>query len=410
MSEGVIGRRSAGQLLLSRDFGLFNTAKTFSTLGIWVHSVVAAIAMFSATNSTAAVGLVSAVQFLPLLLLAPLSGKWTDMGSTKRQLLFGRIISTAGSAAVSAYYLVDHPTGHRAAVILLAASTIVGIGGALGGPAWQSAVSELVTVEELPSAIAINASPLVVGRLLGPLLGAGCVAISGDALGFAVAGLTQVVCLALLMPVRFPRRTTAVDGDDTILTGVRHVLTHRYLLLMMFAITAVGFGSEPTLTVAPAIAASLGGGAALVGILTASFGVGAAVGMAITAGFAPHFRSEELALWGLTSMTVGALAMAASPWQSSTMLGFGLVGIGFSMASTSVGTAVQVSVPPRLRGRIMALWLVGFVGSRPLASVLVGITADLTSARAAVLVMALLPASAAFLCRPRALPPKPELN
>lgn len=393
--------RSAGALLVDRDFGLLCWGKLLSVVGVWVHSLVAGIAVYDATGSTVAVGLVSVVQFGPQLLFSPLSGKWADRGDAKRQLLVGRLLCLLGSGLLALWLLVSDPDGWHTAAAVLCCSLLVGLGFVIGGPAMQSVIPRLVTRDELPAAMALNTAPGTAARFAGPAVGAFLAAHYGASAGFGFAAFGHLVFGVALVFIRVPPGEPVRKGTDySVRAGLRHVWTDRPLLFLLAAVTAIGFGSEPTLTLAPALADELGGGAQLVGWLSASFGIGAAVGLAAVTSGTRAVRVEHFVVAGLSLMGAGMLVAALTGAAGVTLAGFGVAGAGFSIAMTSVSTAVQIRVPSVLRGRVMALWMVGFVGSRPLAALVVGLVADLVSVRGAVAVMSLAPLAALLVCRP----------
>lgn len=396
--------RSTLRLLFDRNFGLFTWGKYFSTAAVWVHSVVAAIAIYGATGSALAVGLITVVQFGPQLFLTPISGRFADRGDVKRQILLGRALCVTGAGAATLLYLVGEPAGWNAAWGILLCSLLVGIGFVVGGPAMQAATPALVTREELPAAMNLNTAPMTAARLTGPALGAFIVTMAGPVAGFATAALGHTLCILAILLVNIPGKPApSEDIDYRVRAGLKHVWNDRPLLFLLLAIAAVGFASEPTMTLAPALADELGGGSELVGVLTASFGIGALLGVGLLAFFSRRLGTEVFVSAGLAVMVVGAVLASISPAILFALLGFGVIGVGFSLAVTAIGTGIQLRIPVELRGRIMALWLVAFTGPRPLGSLLTGTIADLTAARVALVAMAIAPALMLWWCRPSAL-------
>jgi len=168
-------------------------------------------------------------------------------------------------------------------------------------------------------------------------------------------------------------------------------------------VAMVGIASDPSITLAPSMADQLGGDSRMVGMLSASFGIGAAIGMGLLAVMGSRLASERVSSVGLSGMAAGCVVLAFGTVPAVALAGFALAGLGFGAAMTGLATVVQERAPEELRGRIMALWLVGFVGSRPIAAALLGGTADLVSVQAAFAVAALLSLSVAVLCRPSTL-------
>jgi MFS family permease len=383
-------------------FGALFWGKMFAVVAVWTHGIVAAIVMYDATRSALMVGLVGVAQFGPQLILSPTSGKWADTGNPARQILVGRMLCVLGSGSVATWLFVQPGLqGLASAVPVLVGSMLVGFGFVVGGPAMQSIVPNLIREGELSTAMALNSIPMTIGRILGPVAGAYLAAHLGPAAGFATAAGLHLVFAIFLVIVHFPappkRRS---DTDYRVRTAVKYVWRDRPLLLALVAVTTVGIASDPSITLAPSIADSLGGDARLVGILSAVFGVGAALGMAALALMRGRMASAHVSSIGLVGLGLGCAVLAVGVAPAVAMTGFALAGLGFGWAMTGLSTVVQERAPVELRGRIMALWLVGFVGSRPIAAAVLGGTADLANVQVAFAVAAALTLAVAMLCRP----------
>lgn len=394
--------RRALRLIFTPAFGALFWGKMVSVVAVWTHGIVAAIVMYSATQSALMVGLVGVAQFGPQLILTPTSGKWADTGNPARQILLGRVLCVAGSGFTAGWFYLDpDPLGMLAAIPVLIGSLVVGFGFVVGGPAMQSIVPNLIRPGELSTAMALNSIPMTIGRIVGPVAGASLAAHLGAAAGFAVSAGLHLVFAVLILAVRFPappaRRS---DADYRVRAALRYVWRDRPLLLALIAVTVVGIASDPPITLTPSMAEQLGGGTRLVGILSAAFGIGAAAGMGVLALLGGRVRSGVVAWVGLIGVTVGSAMLAFADTSTSAVIGFSVTGLGFGWATTGLATVVQERAPEELRGRIMALWLVGFVGSRPLAAALLGGTADMVGVSAAFVVAAALCAGTALWCRP----------
>lgn len=394
--------RGALGLMFDPVFGALFWGKMFAVVAVWTHGIVAAIVMYDATGSALMVGLVGVAQFGPQLILSPTSGKWADTGDPARQILIGRVLCVLGSGSVATWLFVD-PTlkGLSAAIPVLAGSVLVGFGFVVGGPAMQSIVPNLIRPGELSTAMALNSIPMTIGRILGPAAGAYLAASLGAAAGFTAAACLHLVFAIILVIVRFPappkRRS---DTDYRVRAAVKYVWRDRPLLLALIAVTTVGIASDPSITLAPSMADSLGGDARLVGTLSAAFGIGAAVGMAALALMRGRVPAARVSSIGLVGLSLGSAVLVIGVVPAVALAGFALAGLGFGWAMTGLSTVVQERAPEELRGRIMALWLVGFVGSRPLAAAVLGGTADLVNVQVAFAVAAALTIVVAMLCRP----------
>ncbi|MGW0160126.1 MFS transporter [Mycobacterium sp. NPDC003323] len=394
--------RGALRLMFDPVFGALFWGKIFSVVAVWTHSIIAAVVMYETTGSALMVGLVGVVQFAPQLILSPISGKWADTGNVTRQILLGRLLCIAGSGSIAAWmFAAPDMAGMSAAVPVLLGSTLVGFGFVVGGPAMQSIVPELIRDGELSTAMALNSIPMTIGRIAGPAAGAYLAAHFGAATGFAVAAVLHVVFAVFLVIVRFPARPERAAGTDyRVRAALRYVWRDRPLLLALVAVTTVGIAADPSITLAPSLADVLGGDTRLVGTLSAVFGIGAAVGMAALAVMGGRMPSARVSSIGLTGLGLGCAVLAGSITPAIAVTGFALAGLGFGWALTGLSTVVQERAPAELRGRIMALWLVGFLGSRPIAAAVLGGTADAVNVQTAFAVAAVLTLGVAVLCRP----------
>lgn len=394
--------RGAVGLMFDRVFGALFWGKMFSVVAVWTHGIVAAIVIYDATGSALMVGMVGVVQFGPQLLLTPTSGKWADTGNPARQILLGRVFCVAGSGLVAGWlFAAPSAQGTAAAIAVLLGSLLVGFGFAVGGPAMQSIVPSLIRDGELSTAMALNSIPMTIGRIVGPAAGAYLAAHVGPAAAFAASAGLHLVFAVFLIAVRFPAPPPRRSGADyRVRVAVRYVMGDRRLLLALIAVTVVGVASDSSITLTPSVADALGGGAGLVGTLSAVFGVGAAIGMAALAMLRGRVGADLVSWLGLWGLAAGCTVLAVGTAASAAIAGFALAGLGFGWAMTGLGTVVQEQAPEELRGRIMALWLVGFLGSRPLAAAVLGGTADAVSVYAAFGVAAVLCGVVVVLCRP----------
>lgn len=393
--------RSSYRLMFDSVFGPFFWGKVLSSAGIWVHNIVAAIVAFQVTGSALVVGVVSAVQFGPQLVFAPLSGKIADRGNAPAQIVLGRLITAVGSGGLALWiWLTSGADGLPGAVPVIMASLVVGLGFVVGGPAMQSIVPAMIRPGEMAAAMALNVVPMTVARAAGPALGAVVATQLGPAPAFALAASANVVYGLVVAALPLPRGGAPSDTDFSVRASLRHLREDPPLLLLLAGVAAVGIGADPSLTLAPAIAADLGDGSGLVGWLASAFGIGAGVGFVL---FAPLHRwlgLARLSSGGLLLMAAGLLALAVSGVPALALASFGVSGVGMTLAFTSTTTLIQNRSPDALRGRIMALWFVGFLGSRPLAAGLNGFLADAFTVAAALVTTAAILATVAVLCRP----------
>lgn len=392
--------RNSLQLLVDPLFGRYFLGKVLSTAGIWVHNVVAAILAYQLSGSALVVGLVSVAQFGPQLLFAPLSGALADRGNRRRQVVLGRFVVAFGSGSLAIAIWILGVDGLPGAWPVVLAALIVGIGFVVGGPAMHAMIPSLVRPAELASAVALNSIPFTLARAGGPALGALVAATTGPASAFALAALTNIAFALLLLPLRINQKPLRKDQDRRVRAGVRYLREDRAIGLLLLGVAAIGIGADPVITLTPALSATFGQGTTLVGIFASAFGIGAGLAFPFLSPLRTWLGLPRLGAVGLVTLSTGLLATGLSPITPVAVVALGVAGAGLTMSLTSLSTQLQQRLPEELRGRVMALWSVAFLGSRPVAAAVNGAIADLTSPRFAFGAVAVLVLALAWSCRP----------
>ena len=391
--------RGVVQLIRDPVVGPFMFGKMLSSSGIWAHNIVSGIVVFELTASATLVGVVTAAQFAPQLLLTSWSGARADRADRRRQLIIGRLITAAGSAALVLWSLTLGLEGSAGAAAVIASAFIIGVGFAFGGPALESLVPSLVRPSELASAVALNALPITLARALGPAIGALLVLAHGPELAFGAAALAHLV-FAVVVARRIRPTPLTATGSTSMRSGFRHVRADRPIAALLIGIAAVGFGADPVITLGPAIAAEFDAGQGFVGALNSAFGVGSVLAFVVLGPLRKRLRSPRLGCLGLV-LTAGGLSAVATMGHPALAIGGMLVaGVGMTFGLTSLTTLIQHRAPEQLRGRIMALWALAFVGTRPVAATVSGAVADLTDVTTALLLVAVLALGGAWVARP----------
>lgn len=381
--------RGSGMLLLDPNFGKFFVGQLASTLGMWVQNIASAIVVYDLTRSAFSVGLVSVAQFVPQIILSPYSGSLADRGSRRLQLIAGRLIAAAAGSGLVLYILLVGLEAERGASAIIIAALAAGIGYAVGGPAMFAVTPSLVRPNELSKAIALTTFPFSIGRSVGPALGALIVATLGPigAYGFAVLSNLFFALALWRMRIDATPQKLVSGPDRSVSAGFRYVLAQPVLMSALLGATAIGIGADPVITLTPAIADRIGAGATAVGLMASGFGVGAGLAFPTLSGLRRTLGLERLGFSGLLLLGTGLLGLAFAP---TTILAIGALlasGVGMTYAMTSYSTIIQARVPDEFRGRIMALWGVAFLGSRPLSAAVTGTVSDLTSPRYALILV-----------------------
>ena len=284
---------------------------------------------------------------------------------------------------------------------VVASSSVAGIGFAVDGPAMQTLLPQFVRSDELRSAMLLNTLPTTLGRLLGPVGGAYAATHFVPSAAFGVAAALHGVLLVLLVGVCAPKPDRPITGVRTsVRAAFAYVRTEPVLILALVGTAAVGAGTEPTLTLSPSLADLFGSNEALVGYVNIAFGVGAMAGVAASAVVGRRISVRVTASVGLSSIGLGSLVVAAAPSSMWALVGLTLSGVGFSSGMAGFSALLQQHTVPEYRGRVMALWMVAFVGSRPFAAFAVGLASDAVGVRATFGAVGSTVLATVWLCRP----------
>lgn len=375
-------------LLADRVYGPFLVGNLISNCGNWIHNVTAAVVVFELTGSAVAVGAVSACLWAGSLLLQPWAGALTDRYDRRRMLIAGQSVALLGALAVAVPSVIIGAEDLPGPWPIYLGTLVIGLGVAFSIPAMQALIPALVVDRDLDQAIALNGVTFNLARGIGPAI-AGVILLEADAsLAFAVNAASFAVLIGVMIAIR-PRFEREPPGrDHSIRAGLRWVRADGRAIVLLATMVAIGFATDPINTLTPPMAEEVGGGDGLVGLLVSAFGAGAVLAAFFVDRIRELIGRERAATAGLVTLAaaIGAFAFSEAPAYAVATLA--LAGAGFIVAITSVTTQLQERVPDRLRGRVLALWGVAFLGTRPFSASIDGAIADLASPREAGLAMA----------------------
>ncbi len=367
---------SALRALEERDFRLFWTGQMVSMIGTWMQSVGQSWLVLELTSSPFRLGVIRTLQFLPVLFLALFAGALVDRRPKRRVLL-----ATQTAFMLQAFALCALAWSGRARYWHVAGLAIVyGLANTLDQPARQAFVGEVVRRDHLVNAIALNSAVMNAARLIGPAIAGVLIARWGVATAFLVNGLSFIAVLIALGAIRgsatpTPSRAAGLRGH--IVEGVRYAVRDPVIRLVLLLVLLVSLFVINFNVFVPLFATEvLHAGADVFGFLMAWMGAGAVLGAVTLAAFG---RSQPLigvalAAGGVLSGAIIALGLVRTFWPASVVL----VISGFAMTTfvASCNTSLQVTVPGELRGRVMSLYSIVFLGVTPLGSVAIGALAE----------------------------------
>ena len=381
--------RSVRELLVDPTFGRYFAGNLISNCGNWIQNVSAATAVFAITRSATLTGVVSGALWLGSLVLQPYAGALSDRVDRRRMLLAGQSLALAAATVLAVWTALVGVDGLPGPWPIIGVTVVIGIGNAIAIPAMQALVPALVPPADLDQAIALNSVTFTLGRAIGPALAAGVLLLGGPRLGFVVNAATFLPLVVVLLVIRQRDVERNGDTDGSVRAVLRLVRRDRELLVLLAATTAIGWTSDPINTLTPPMADLFGAGDALVGVFVGCFGAGAALHSLVLRRTRARFGQERLGTVGLAGFGGGIVLFGLSPTPVLAAASLVLAGAAFLGAITSVTTRMQRGIAEDVRGRVMALWGVTFLGSRPIAAVLNGAMADLVGVRVAVVGAAL---------------------
>jgi len=375
--------RSPLLALRERPLAIYSIGNLASNCGTWFQSIASVILVDHLSHgNTVLVGLVVFSQFAAVVALAPWAGRAVDHFDRKRLM----ILTQLGAAAVSASLAVLQVQGLVTVPVLIAMTVLLGVTTAFAAPGLKAVVVALVPDELVGDAVALDSATFNLARVVGPVLGAVVYAAWGPAWSFSLNSLSYLVLVAALASLS-PRRNRRPTGPAGLRQSIALVAADTRLIGYFVVIAAVAFSTDPANTLGPALARSFGHPAAAAGWLLGALGAGATLA-AFT--LSPRRSGASRRLVVESSMVgVGTVAVAVSPGLGVAMIALCVVGFGYLAAQTQATTMLQLEVADDQRGRIMALWSVAFLGTRPIAALIDGGLARAFGARPATAIMAI---------------------
>lgn len=388
--------------LARREFRLYFLGNVSSNVGTWLANVALGVYMLDLTGSSFWVGLTNAALFVPVLLFAIPAGALADRRDRLRILTGAQILSGALATLLAVLVVLD--AANRYVVVGIA--TGIGLSITIGLPAMQALVPSLVPSGEMADAIGLNALTFNLARAVGPVLAAVTIAGAGVWLAFALNAASYAAIIAALILIGTPPfLREREEGTSNMRDGLVFAWEHKRIRTMLFAVMAMAVSLDPIMTVSPALADSYGLRSGGAGWIVSAWGAGAVLGITVGRRWMRYATKHGLGWAGLIGQAAGLIALGAAPNIAGAIPAAVLVGAGYITAAITFTTAIQEDVPERLRGRVMALWSVSFLGPRVVASVIDGALADAFGPHVAVASFAFPALAFAFLVR-RMTPPR----
>ena len=363
-----------------RNFRILYPANAVSNIGTWAQRVAQDWLVLELTdNSGTYLGLVTAVQFLPILLFSLLGGKFADRFNKRKALILTNILG--GSSSLVLGLLVVTESVFLWQVFVLAA--VLGLSNAIDGPIRQSFTTEIVGLDDLPNAVSLNSANFNGGRLIGPAVSGGLIAAFGTGPSFLINGLSYCFVIAALLQLNekafFHQDQKKSDGN--IREGIKYVRARPdiyVVLLIVFFISTFGLNFQ----IFNALMATkeFGLGPASFGLMGTFVAIGSFIG-AVGSARLERFRSAKFVIKGGIVFSISVMVVSVLPTFTIYMIWLPLCGLSALTTLVSANSLVQTSSDPIIRGRVMGLYLLIFLGGTPFGSPIIGLSTELIGIR-----------------------------
>jgi MFS family permease len=369
-----LGQSDTFAALRHRNFRLFYTGQAISLLGSWMQAVALSWLVLVLTNSSFYLGLVSALQSLPILIFSFLGGVVADQARKHRLLFATQGGMMAVAIALGSLVAFDLVTIWVLCLLVFLAGTAL----AFDIPIRQAFIVELVGKPDLPNAIALNSTMFNGTRVMGPALAGLLIAQVGMANCFLINALSFLGVLLALFWMKLP------PPEDIPRTSIREALgelrdfvrENHDLKLILILMTAVAILGHSYYVLVPILARDvLGAGPQGFGLLMAVSGLGAFSGGLALARRLTRRPPMPSFLGGLALFLLGLLALSLVRDYYLALGAMALIGVGMVTQLSTGNSLLQLNVPDQMRGRIMSLFSLIIIGSVPFGSMLYGIVA-----------------------------------
>lgn len=357
--------------LATRNYRLFATGQVFSNSGTWMQRIAQDWLVLSLTHgSGAAIGIAAGLQFLPLLLFGLWGGIIADRYPKRRVLMatqssMGALALILGVLALSGAVTVWQ-------VYVLAFG--LGLAAVVDNPTRQAFVTEMVGPDQLPNAIALNSATFNVARIAGPAVAGLVIALVGTPTAFLINAASYAAVLTslkMMRPGEMHRVSRPARGPGRLREGLAYVKARPQLWLTMILVFFVAtFGVNFQVTISLMARGFFHTGAGAFGLASTAFAVGALGGALLAARRRqPGLRSLLVASFAFGLTEIGA-GLMPTYWSFLALLV--PTGLALLMFTTAANSATQLATDPDMRGRVMGLYMLVFLGGKPLGSPLVG--------------------------------------
>ena len=363
-----------------RNYQILFPANTVSNIGSWAQRIAQDWLVLELTNNNGTyLGLVTAVQFAPVLFFSLHGGKFADRFNKRKVLVLTNIVGGAASLGLGILVMTDLIALWH--VFVLAA--VLGISTAIDAPVRQAFTTEVVGQSDLPNAVSLNSANFNAGRLIGPAISGGLIAAFGTGPSFIINGLSYLFVIVALLNLNekgfFHQDRPKSDGN--IREGIAYAKARPdiYVVMLMVFFLAT-FGLNFQIFNALMATQEFGLGPASFGLMGTFIAIGSLTG-AIGSARLERFRNTKFVIKGGILFSISIMVLSIIPSYTLYILWLPICGLTALTTLVSANSIVQTSTDPAIRGRVMGLYLLIFMGRTPFGSPLIGTTTELLGIR-----------------------------
>lgn len=379
--DRTLVRGTAQAALRHRSFRIVWSGMFASNIGTWMQNVLLGAYGFTLTHSETYVAILFFAQLGPLLVLSNVGGVLADVFDRRRLLLVCQLQQLVFSIVLAGIATASHPDETLIVLCVL----VIGVGNALGAPALNSIIPTLVPKPDLAGAVALQSAQMNLARVVGPAIGAAVYAAAGAAPVFGINAATYLFAIVALLVVQYPRHPASPPGQrvmSRLVEGFRVARRDPLIRRVLVTLVLLSFFSLAFVGLMPVIAANNLGikpRSVEYGAFYAVFGLGAAIGAISVGTWFAGFAKARLVRPALVAfgLVLAAFALVRSPGGAFVVAP--ILGYAYFVVVTSLSTVLQEHVDDAVRGRVMALWIMGFGGTVPVGVLAAGTLASGTS-------------------------------
>lgn len=367
--------------LTHRNFILFWTGQCISLIGTWMQNIGQAWLVLKLTNSAYKLGIVNALQFLPMMILALFAGTLVDKFPKRKVLLFTQtsLLILAFTLATLTYFNII-----RYWQILILA-LLLGLVNTLDNPTRQSFIIELVGKEDLMNAIALNSSIFNLARILGPAVAGILIGIIGIAPCFYLNALSFIAVITGLLFINVPDKVSKKTENflNDIKEGLRYIKSRSIILLSLVLLAFISTFVMNFNVLIPVFAKQeLMGNAMNYGLLMTSMGLGSLLGALTLAARSTKGPKMKVLFLGALGMSLFQIILGFENHYLLAAITLLIVGYCSIVLTASVNTTVQLNSDDYIRGRVMSVYSLVFGGVTPIGSLYAGKVTEMFGASA----------------------------